>query len=153
MSLTLIAYNSPMHQNRPIGYPNGLSNSIWLDQPIRLSAYSADSDLVDQSSFDLALGFFSQFGTCWACHSTEVQYASAVGSLMYAMVCMRPDITWKVGTLSRYMSNPGREHWATVKWILRYLKCTSRVCLRYGFGKRKLEGFTNSNMSGNVDSS
>ena len=51
------------------------------------------------------------------------------------------------------MSNPGREHWVAVKWILRYLKGTSGVCLRYGVGKPVLEGFTDSNMSRDVDSS
>ena len=51
------------------------------------------------------------------------------------------------------MSNPRREYWVTVKWILMYLKCTSRVCLRYGFGKPMLEGFTDSDMSGDVESS
>ena len=40
----------------------------------------------------------------------RVPYASAVGSLMYAMVCTRPDIAQAVGVLSRYMSNPGRDH-------------------------------------------
>ena len=83
----------------------------------------------------------------------RVPYASAVGSLMYAMVCTRPDIAFAVGTVSRYMSNPGKEHWAAVKWILRYLKGTSSVCLRYGVGKPLLEGFTDSDMSGDVDSS
>ena len=51
------------------------------------------------------------------------------------------------------MSNPGREHWAGVKWILRYLKGTSGVCLRYGIGKPVLLGFTDSDMLGDVDSS
>ena len=37
----------------------------------------------------------------------KVPYASAIGSLMYAMVCPRPDITHAVGVVSRYMSNPG----------------------------------------------
>jgi len=36
-------------------------------------------------------------------------YASAVGSLMYAMVCTRPDIAHAVGVLSRFMSKPGKE--------------------------------------------
>ena len=81
----------------------------------------------------------------------QVPYASAISSLMYAMVCTRPDIAFAVRTVRRYMSNPGREHWATVKWILRYLKGTSRVCLRYGFGKPMLEGFPD--MSGDVNSS
>uniref|UniRef100_A0A2N9EJV5 PGG domain-containing protein n=1 Tax=Fagus sylvatica TaxID=28930 RepID=A0A2N9EJV5_FAGSY len=45
--------------------------------------------------------------------------ASAIGSLMYAMVCTRPDIAHAVGVVSRYMSNPGKQHWEAVKWILR----------------------------------
>ena len=45
----------------------------------------------------------------------RVPYASAVVSLMYAMVCTRPDIAHSVGVLSRFMSNPGKEHWTTVK--------------------------------------
>ena len=40
----------------------------------------------------------------------RVPYASAVRSLMYAMVCTRPDIAHVVGTVSRFLSNPGREH-------------------------------------------
>ena len=35
----------------------------------------------------------------------KVPYASAVGSLMYAMVCMRPDITHVVEVVSRFLSN------------------------------------------------
>ena len=83
----------------------------------------------------------------------KAPYASVVGSLMYVMVCTRPNIAFDVGAVSRYMSNPRREHWAVVKWILRYLKGTSRVCLRFGVGKSMLEGFTDSNMSRDVDSS
>lgn len=45
----------------------------------------------------------------------KVTYASAVGSLMYAMVCTRPDIAYSVGVVRRYMSNPGKEHRAAVK--------------------------------------
>ena len=65
----------------------------------------------------------------------------------------KPDIAFVVGAVSRYMSNPRREHWATMKWILRCLKSTSQVCLRYGVGKPMLKGFTDSNMSGDVESS
>ncbi|KAH9317353.1 hypothetical protein KI387_019122, partial [Taxus chinensis] len=39
-------------------------------------------------------------------YMTRVPYASAVGSLMYAMVCTRPDIAQVVGVVSRYMANP-----------------------------------------------
>ena len=40
---------------------------------------------------------------------SHVPYASAVGSLMYAMVCTRLDIAHAVGVLSRYMSKPRKE--------------------------------------------
>ena len=41
---------------------------------------------------------------------SKVPYASAVGSLMYAMVCTRPDIAHAVGVVSRYMIHPRIEH-------------------------------------------
>ena len=39
-----------------------------------------------------------------------VPYASTVGSLMYTMVCTRLDIGYAVRVVSRFMSNPGKEH-------------------------------------------
>eukprot|EP00253_Pinus_taeda_P012443 PITA_12443 len=62
---------------------------------------------------------------------SRVLYASAVGSLMYAMVCTRPDIAHVVGVLRRYMSKPGKEHWTTVKRVFRYLHGTSDYGLCY----------------------
>ncbi|TYH50901.1 hypothetical protein ES332_D10G236100v1 [Gossypium tomentosum] len=40
----------------------------------------------------------------------KVPYANAVRSLMYAMVCTRPDISQAVGVVSRYMHDPGKGH-------------------------------------------
>ena len=48
---------------------------------------------------------------------SRVPYASAVGSLMYAMVCTRPFIAHAVGVLSRYMSKLGKEHWTAVNRV------------------------------------
>ncbi|KAL8097980.1 hypothetical protein AgCh_030926 [Apium graveolens] len=59
----------------------------------------------------------------------KVTYAFAVGSLMYAKVCTKPDITHAVGVVSKFMSNPGRKHCEAVTWLLRYLKGTSKVAL------------------------
>jgi len=58
-----------------------------------------------------------------------IPYSSAVGRLMYAMVCTRPDIAHAVEVVSRFLSNSGKEHWEAVKWILRYLKGSSNKCL------------------------
>ena len=62
-------------------------------------------------------------------YMSKVPYSNAVGSLMYAMVCTRPDISHAVGTVSRYMHNPEKEHWQALKWILRYIKKTLNVGL------------------------
>jgi hypothetical protein len=48
---------------------------------------------------------------------SRVPYASAVGSLMYAMVYTRPDIAHAMGVLSKYMSKPRKEHWKIVKRV------------------------------------
>ncbi|KAM1180046.1 hypothetical protein ACFX2G_019554 [Malus domestica] len=48
-----------------------------------------------------------------------VPYASAIRSLMYAMICTRPDIAYAVSITSRYQSNPGSKHWAAVKTVLK----------------------------------
>ena len=52
---------------------------------------------------------------------SDVPYSSAVGSLMYAMVCSRPDIAHAVGVVSRFLSNLKKLQWEAVKWIFRYL--------------------------------
>ena len=65
----------------------------------------------------------------------KVPYAFALRSLMYAMVCPQPDIGYAVGVVSQFMRNPDNEHWNAVQWILRYLKGTSNMCLRFGSGK------------------
>ena len=41
-------------------------------------------------------------------HISKVSYASTIGSLMYAMVCTRPNIAHAVGVVSRFMSRPGK---------------------------------------------
>jgi hypothetical protein len=82
----------------------------------------------------------------------KVPYSSAVGSLMYVMVCTRPDIAHAVGVVSRYMNNPGKEHWETVKWILRYLNGTATHALCFGGSDIVLHGYVHSDMAGDKDS-
>ena len=45
----------------------------------------------------------------------QIPYASAIGSLMYAQVCTRPDIAYIVGMLGRYLSNPENDNWIAAK--------------------------------------
>uniref|UniRef100_A0A3Q7I149 Reverse transcriptase Ty1/copia-type domain-containing protein n=1 Tax=Solanum lycopersicum TaxID=4081 RepID=A0A3Q7I149_SOLLC len=75
---------------------------------------------------------------------------STVGSLMYDMFCTRPDIAHAVGVVSRYMANPGKEHWEAVKWLLRYLRGTSSTSLCFGKVKVTLQGFVDVVLGGDV---
>uniref|UniRef100_A0A2N9IP74 Integrase catalytic domain-containing protein n=1 Tax=Fagus sylvatica TaxID=28930 RepID=A0A2N9IP74_FAGSY len=80
-------------------------------------------------------------------------YASAVGSLMYLMICTRPDIAFAVGMVSRFQSNPGKMHWMAIQWIFRYLKRTKGLKLTYhGSTDLKLHGFSDSDYQGCLDS-
>ena len=60
-----------------------------------------------------------------------VPYSSAVGSLMYLMVCSRPDSAYAVSRVSRFMADPEKQHWKVLKWVLWYLKRSHNVELMY----------------------
>ncbi|KAL0793897.1 hypothetical protein Bca101_065274 [Brassica carinata] len=61
----------------------------------------------------------------------DVPYQSAVGSIMYSMVGTRPDLAYAVGMVCRFMSNPLKIHWQAVKWILRYIKGSTKMKLSF----------------------
>ncbi|WVZ02641.1 hypothetical protein V8G54_023447 [Vigna mungo] len=65
----------------------------------------------------------------------EIPYASAIGSLMCAMICTRPDIGHAVGVVSRFMSNPG----------------TVEKCLYFSKGELKVQGYVDADFGGEVD--
>jgi hypothetical protein len=62
----------------------------------------------------------------------NIDYLGALGSLMYLMVCTRPDIAYAVGFLSRFSHNPGIKHWKALKRVFRYLKGTSDLGIELG---------------------
>src|SRR4051812_43864673 len=83
-----------------------------------------------------------------------VPYASAIGSIMYAMLCTRPDINLAVSLVGRYQSNPGMEHWTMVKNILKYLKRTKDMFLVYGGGEELVvKGYVNASFDTDLDDS
>ncbi|MCQ7222035.1 DDE-type integrase/transposase/recombinase [Salmonella enterica] len=62
----------------------------------------------------------------------QIPYASAIGSIMYAMLCTRPDVSYALSMTSRYQSDPGECHWIAVKNVLKYLRRTKEYFLIYG---------------------
>ncbi|XP_060190804.1 secreted RxLR effector protein 161-like [Lycium barbarum] len=83
---------------------------------------------------------------------SRVPYRSVVGSLMYVMVCTRPDICQAVGLVSRYQTDPGLAHWQAVKRIMRYLKGTANYTLCYhGDKDLRLVGYSDADHGGDLD--
>ena len=82
-------------------------------------------------------------------YMSRIPYSLAVGSLMYAMVCTRPDIAHAVvGVVRRYMNNPSKEHWKAVQWILRYWRGTTSHALCFGGSDIVLHGYVDVDMAG-----
>lgn len=67
---------------------------------------------------------------------SKIPYASVIGCLMYSMICTRPDLAYATSLISRFMSNPGKEHWSVVKRVFKYVRRTSSFGLLY----KKIEG-------------
>ena len=63
---------------------------------------------------------------------SKVSYASSIGSIMYAIISIRPDVSYALIVKRRYQSDPGKSHWTAVKNILKYLRRTKNVFLVYG---------------------
>ena len=81
-----------------------------------------------------------------------IPYASAVGSLQYAQVCTRPDLSFVTGILGRYQSNPSIEHWKIVKKVLRHVRGTTGLMLTYRKSESlEIEEYSESDFAGDVD--
>ena len=83
---------------------------------------------------------------------SRILFSSAVGSLMYDMLCTRPDIYYAVGIVSQNQSDPREEHWIAVKHILKYLRRTNDYMLVYSSGSLETIGYTDSDFQGDIDS-
>ncbi|PIL25828.1 transcription factor [Ganoderma sinense ZZ0214-1] len=81
----------------------------------------------------------------------DVPYREAVGSLMYAAMGTRPDITFAVTALSQFMQNPGRAHWDALKRVLRYLKGSRELWLVYGTNNEGLRGYSDADWGSSTE--
>jgi hypothetical protein len=58
----------------------------------------------------------------------------AIESLMYLMLCTRPDIANALGCVAKYCDEYDQSHWVAVKRIIRHLNTTKDLKLTYGIG-------------------
>ena len=72
----------------------------------------------------------------------QLENTSAIGSMMYAMHCTRPDIWFSMGKLSRFTNNRSVDHLKPISRVLRYLKKTISLGLFYSEFPTVLEGYS-----------
>nr|KYP72642.1 Retrovirus-related Pol polyprotein from transposon TNT 1-94 [Cajanus cajan] len=94
-----------MHQSKPVNTPLGSLSKLSISQVPK-----TEEERIKMES---------------------VPYASGVGSVMYGMVCCRPDLAYAISLVSRFMANPGQLHWNALKWLFRYLNGTLGCGLRF----------------------
>lgn len=82
----------------------------------------------------------------------HIPYQMAIGSLLYAAQTTRPDISFAVGVLSKFNSNPGKEHWSSVKRVMRYLRGTIGAKITYKItGNNEIVGYTDADYADDPD--
>ncbi|KAL4369609.1 hypothetical protein GQ457_05G022470 [Hibiscus cannabinus] len=85
---------------------------------------------------------------------SQIPYALAIRSIMYAVICTRPDLSYALSMTSRYQANPGEGHWTAVKNILKYLRITKDVFLVDGGEEElRIKGYTDASFQTDKDDS
>ena len=79
-------------------------------------------------------------------------YQSAVGSLMWAAMMMRPDLAYSMSLLSRYLSNPGKEHVSLLANVFHYVSGTLDLGLTFSDDSSdEVIGYSDADFAGAVD--
>ena len=81
----------------------------------------------------------------------QLRYSQMIGSLMYLASAMRPDISFAVSKLSRFMSNSDTDYWHALERVMRYLVGTMSYVIHYSGHPAVLEGYNDSNWISDAD--
>jgi hypothetical protein len=81
----------------------------------------------------------------------QLRYSQIIGSLIYLASATRPDISFVVSKVSRFVSKPGDDHWRALERVMRYLKSTLNYEIHYSGNPKVLEGYSDSNWISDAD--
>jgi hypothetical protein len=81
----------------------------------------------------------------------QLRYSQIIGSLMYLASATRPDISFAVSKLSRFVSNLGDDHWHALERVMLYLKGTMSLGIHYTGYPTVLEGYCDVNWISDAD--
>ncbi|WVZ63555.1 hypothetical protein U9M48_013178 [Paspalum notatum var. saurae] len=133
----------------------GLSQSTYIDKVLkRFNMHDSKKGFLPMSPGTILSTTQCPSTTDEQKRMSEIPYASAIGSIMYAMICTRPDVSFALSVTSRYQSCPGEGHWIAIKSILKYLRRTKDAFLVFG-GEEELvvKGYTDASFQTDKDDS
>ena len=81
----------------------------------------------------------------------DIPYHKAISALNWAILVMRPDITFAVTTVAQFAFNPGPAHWEAIKWIFCFLSGMCNLWLTDGKTSTPLEGYADADSSMSED--
>ena len=100
----------------------GLSQSVYIDKVLkRFNMLNSKKEMIP-----MVLGKpLSKAGCPTTSQARDyigrIPYASVIGSIMYAMLCTRPDVVFPLNMTSRFQSDLGESHWTVIKNVFKYL--------------------------------
>ncbi|WVZ88719.1 LOW QUALITY PROTEIN: hypothetical protein U9M48_035204 [Paspalum notatum var. saurae] len=133
----------------------GLSQSTYIDKVLkRFNMHDSKKGFLPMSPGTILSKTQCPSTTDEQKRMSEIPYASAIGSIMYAMICTRPDVSFASSVTSRYQWCPGEGHWIAIKNILKYLRRSKDVFLVFG-GEEELivKGYTDAGFQTDKDDS
>ena len=83
--------------------------------------------------------------------SKNFPYREAIGCLMYALLCIRPDLGFPICFLSQFSNSPSKEHWIALKHVLRYVKETLTFKLKYEKSDEQIIGYSDVDWVGDIE--
>ena len=72
-----------------------------------------------------------------AMHMCGIPYTEVIGSVLWPVVVLRPDVAFAISLLSQFIKNPGPVHWEALKRVIVYMRSTKDLWLTFG-GHSKL---------------
>ena len=138
------------------------ARTISLSQPGYIQSILEDFNMADSNPAPTPMEESPKLSKTMCADTPErkaemanVPYRELVGKLLYLAVATRPDISYAVGVLCRFVENPGPQHWGAAKRVLRYLKGSSALKLTYSRSTSpdKFVTYSDADLSGNPDNS
>ena len=128
--------------------------AIWIDQQAYIEKALKRFELLDANNTNTPLptGIHLEKSDKPVALDTKTYYQQIIRTLIYATIGTRPDIAFAATRLSRFDNNPTKEHIKYAKYVLRYLKGTKELKIKYdGSSDAGLIGYSDSDWGENRD--